>query len=116
MPPERPSSSFFFCSRRRHTRSLCDWSSDVCSSDLSIRELPFEHGGSCYSTQRSEFLFTRIGSSGSSRIDNCTLEYNCKLGNDSKHGWFPEWKTRSEERRVGKESKIRGSPDHSTQR
>src|SRR5438034_3117277 len=25
---------FFFSSRRRYTRSLCDWSSDVCSSDL----------------------------------------------------------------------------------
>src|SRR5260221_245654 len=25
--------AFFFSSRRRHTRSLCDWSSDVCSSD-----------------------------------------------------------------------------------
>src|SRR5438034_4193594 len=30
-------SLFFFSSRRRHTRSLCDWSSDVCSSDLRIR-------------------------------------------------------------------------------
>src|SRR2546427_9064158 len=28
-------SSFFFSSRRRHTRFDCDWSSDVCSSDLS---------------------------------------------------------------------------------
>src|SRR5260221_2106930 len=28
-------SAFLFSSRRRHTRSLCDWSSDVCSSDLS---------------------------------------------------------------------------------
>src|SRR5438034_1149259 len=28
------SNLFFFSSRRRHTRSLCDWSSDVCSSDL----------------------------------------------------------------------------------
>src|SRR5204863_2373562 len=27
---------FFFSSRRRHTRSLRDWSSDVCSSDLAI--------------------------------------------------------------------------------
>src|SRR5690349_25074628 len=27
---------FFFSSRRRHTRSLRDWSSDVCSSDLLI--------------------------------------------------------------------------------
>src|SRR5438132_7950993 len=26
--------TFFFSSRRRHTRSLYDWSSDVCSSDL----------------------------------------------------------------------------------
>src|SRR5260370_14878673 len=26
--------AFFFSSRRRHTRSKCDWSSDVCSSDL----------------------------------------------------------------------------------
>src|SRR5207247_5734610 len=25
---------FFFSSRRRHTRSTRDWSSDVCSSDL----------------------------------------------------------------------------------
>src|SRR5205085_1796437 len=30
--------SFFFSSRRRHTRFDCDWSSDVCSSDLP--ELP----------------------------------------------------------------------------
>jgi len=27
---------FFFSSRRRHTRFKCDWSSDVCSSDLPI--------------------------------------------------------------------------------
>src|SRR5256886_4048575 len=27
---------FFFSSRRRHTRFDCDWSSDVCSSDLDI--------------------------------------------------------------------------------
>src|SRR6266480_6354923 len=31
---------FFFSSRRRHTRLTCDWSSDVCSSDLT----PFHHG------------------------------------------------------------------------
>src|SRR5215212_6246154 len=27
---------FFFSSRRRHTRCLSDWSSDVCSSDLRV--------------------------------------------------------------------------------
>src|SRR5215211_6803118 len=37
---------FFFSSRRRHTRSLCDWSSDVCSSDLSALALErFVMGG-----------------------------------------------------------------------
>src|SRR6266478_9243609 len=29
---------FFFSSRRRHTRFDCDWSSDVCSSDLALHE------------------------------------------------------------------------------
>src|SRR2546427_5842869 len=32
-----PLVSFFFSSRRRHTRFDCDWSSDVCSSDLVAR-------------------------------------------------------------------------------
>src|SRR5699024_11877758 len=31
---------FFFSSRRRHTRSKRDWSSDVCSSDLSHTPVP----------------------------------------------------------------------------
>src|SRR5699024_12152622 len=31
---------FFFSSRRRHTRSKRDWSSDVCSSDLAGRGPP----------------------------------------------------------------------------
>src|SRR5699024_11675024 len=36
--PARLSFLFFFSSRRRHTRSKRDWSSDVCSSDLVTRE------------------------------------------------------------------------------
>src|SRR5215204_4464070 len=34
---------FFFSSRRRHTRSLCDWSSDVCSSDLGTASVKLMH-------------------------------------------------------------------------
>src|SRR5215204_6977660 len=53
---------FFFSSRRRHTSSLCDWSSDVCSSDLRVhswallrvRETPLAAAGSCGRTRRSE--------------------------------------------------------------
>src|SRR2546430_8123018 len=33
---------FFFSSRRRHTRFDCDWSSDVCSSDLAREEVEKE--------------------------------------------------------------------------
>src|SRR2546427_11044025 len=32
---------FFFSSRRRHTRFDCDWSSDVCSSDLAKKVVEF---------------------------------------------------------------------------
>src|SRR5258705_8925524 len=32
---------FFFSSRRRHTRCLSDWSSDVCSSDLVLLQKSF---------------------------------------------------------------------------
>src|SRR2546427_5480739 len=38
-------SFFFFSSRRRHTRFDCDWSSDVCSSDLPARARPAEPPG-----------------------------------------------------------------------
>src|SRR5437879_10115400 len=31
---------FFFVSRRRHTRYIGDWSSDVCSSDLGQHDAP----------------------------------------------------------------------------
>src|SRR5688572_33020296 len=34
---------FFFSSRRRHTRFDCDWSSDVCSSDLYGAPLTIRH-------------------------------------------------------------------------
>src|SRR2546430_6211850 len=39
----QPERLFFFSSRRRHTRFDCDWSSDVCSSDLPLQD--FTVGG-----------------------------------------------------------------------
>src|SRR5689334_24855595 len=40
---------FFFSSRRRHTRWNCDWSSDVCSSDLGFSDAEFEQPVSAFS-------------------------------------------------------------------
>src|SRR5206468_7079280 len=68
---------FFFSSRRRHTRSDRDWSSDVCSSDL--RRAPFSSG----------YLANRPSWSQVSTPDCCRLH------------------NRSEERRVGKECRSR---------
>src|SRR5437867_11596675 len=43
---------FFFSSRRRHTRSYGDWSSDVCSSDLR-QQLPEGENRSDHTLQNS---------------------------------------------------------------
>src|SRR5437016_10460545 len=77
---------FFFSSRRRHTRLVSDWSSDVCSSDLGRRQ---DH----YLGRRSE-LFPPA-----SRFDQVCGAERGKEG-------------RSEERRVGKECRYRWSPYH----
>src|SRR6266567_9224368 len=48
---------FFFSSRRRHTRFDCDWSSDVCSSDLGptlagIHMIGHDGAGFCFDNER----------------------------------------------------------------
>src|SRR5688572_31709506 len=98
--------SFFFSSRRRHTRFDCDWSSDVCSSDLheglrlvnnlardEQRQRGDSHqGGLTRSTRGDEHLLLEfpwlVRSIAQGRAD------------------------RSEERRVGKECRSRWSPYH----
>src|SRR5256886_9668849 len=54
---------FFFSSRRRHTRFDCDWSSDVCSSDLintAVLEAVPE-----FSRDGHWMFFNRVGGPGS---------------------------------------------------
>src|SRR2546427_9053852 len=75
---------FFFSSRRRHTRFDCDWSSDVCSSDLSRLLIPLM---SLSWEDRCVWLDGR-----SRNVRRCAQ--------------------RSEERRVGKECRSRWSPYH----
>src|SRR5256885_7918083 len=81
---------FFFSSRRRHTRLQGDWSSDVCSSDLSrpIRASP------------TQDLKRSPDWPGLSRKSFTTVLER------------PQWLARSEERRVGKECRSRWSPYH----
>src|SRR5205085_3434679 len=88
---------FFFSSRRRHTRFDCDWSSDVCSSDLNRHTLP---------ASWPAFLVPAIHAS--------------LYGGRERRGWpglgpamtTESFEMRSEERRVGKECRCRWEADH----
>src|SRR5262245_64690721 len=52
---------FFFSSRRRHTRCLSDWSSDVCSSDLPPNGDPSEAMSTLwYHDHRVEFTSPNV--------------------------------------------------------
>src|SRR5260221_4662211 len=100
--------SFFFPSRRRHTRSLCDWSSDVCSSDLMHAFRPAGKTlGACRRGKREprqERNETHASSSSSRKytgpMNKLRMTFAC---------WDYD---RSEERRVGKECRSRWSPYH----
>src|SRR5437868_15176284 len=81
---------FFFSSRRRHTRSKRDWSSDVCSSDLQFAGLAVR--------TRHQPAFVR-GGRGKGYLSD--IGRFAMLERD-----------RSEERRVGKECRTRGGPYH----
>src|SRR5438093_1888445 len=96
-------SCFFFSSRRRHTRLVSDWSSDVCSSDLA-HELAV--GG------RVVVVRSREGNrlANSAPLDNYPTadgKFVCIVaGSDANFARL--CKARSEERRVGKECSAGG--------
>src|SRR5437588_1039151 len=97
---------FFFSSRRRHTRSLCDWSSDVCSSDLdAVRRVALEDlavGGDGPIEVLDHVLLD-----GGDAAEVVAAVAALGVGADRFIGGGP----RSEERRVGKEGRSRGAPE-----
>src|SRR5260370_18571680 len=55
---------FFFSSRRRHTRFKCDWSSDVCSSDLNAVIVRVERPGGVIAQHGAEGIDERLPEAG----------------------------------------------------
>src|SRR5437764_4996701 len=106
----RISECFFFSSRRRHTRYIGDWSSDVCSSDLSSSNRPCPISG--------QWLAADIGQ-GRLELEGCDISgrsFTCidihsgadpLLRRNRVHGGRVGIFVRSEERRVGKECVVR---------
>src|SRR3712207_7200848 len=95
---------FFFSSRRRHTRYWRDWSSDVCSSDLSRRRVRETHLAPCEDRCVSRTLRELWPKP---PTNPCSTRTSSPSSNSS--SWCP---ARSEERRVGKECRSRWSPYH----
>src|SRR5207248_5045729 len=98
---------FFFSSRRRHTRSYGDWSSDVCSSDLllpSVRATWAPRGQT--PVLRHRFVWKRLSIAGALVYEpdgsDAHLVFQLRPGAYNQE-------TRSEERRVGKECRTRGT-------
>src|SRR5437762_4117214 len=87
---------FFFSSRRRHTRYIGDWSSDVCSSDLHLRGGGVVRNDIARDPPVEEDLGVRARHEAADLIAHHRLQIMCEPG-DSHNVW------RSEERRVGKE-------------
>src|SRR3989440_3525101 len=96
---------FFFSSRRRHTRSDRDWSSDVCSSDRS------EEHTSELQSQAEDGIRDLIVTG----VQTCALPIDRKstrLNSSHDQISYAVFCLRSEERRVGKECRSRWSPYH----
>src|SRR5699024_11808490 len=93
---------FFFSSRRRHTRSKRDWSSDVCSSDL--LGLTNEKIAKALATASLTAMRMQpvVGTNGALFINDA---YNAAP--TSVNAALQFMKERSEERRVGKECRRR---------
>src|SRR5256886_10503839 len=97
--------SFFFSSRRRHTRFDCDWSSDVCSSDLAGGVFLWEGVLKFVYTNQGVGRFTKIGIPAPHVMATF-------IGGLEIVGGILLIAGRSEERRVGEEGRSRWSPDH----
>src|SRR5690606_40064236 len=105
---------FLFSSRRRHTRFSRDWSSDVCSSDLAgeLSTLLRQYRSSSARDIPIVALLLHIYNI----HDNGVEAYQ---GVSYVAPWFwnmdDKARTRSEERRVGKEGRSRWGTSHRTQ-
>src|SRR5256886_3498211 len=100
--------SLLFSSRRRHTRFDCDWSSDVCSSDLEIKPMKMLH------TDSMSVRVTKIGAMlfGTFGAVAILLSFLGVYGLKAYSVARRTREIRSEERRVGKECRSRWSPYH----
>src|SRR5439155_7271946 len=91
---------FFFSSRRRHTSWPRDWSSDVCSSDLSCCQDDEEDSRACGRCRWAQIALKKAYHEFKAVLSRRETAYNKEI-------FVAEYGSRSEERRVGKECRCR---------
>src|SRR2546430_8988033 len=96
---------FFFSSRRRHTIFDCDWSSDVCSSDLAALDRVGLEG-----SEVEYVIMGQVLQAGAGQAPARQAAIGARLPVEVPADTIN--KVRSEERRVGKECRSRWSPYH----
>src|SRR5256885_12970969 len=96
---------FFFSSRRRHTRLQGDWSSDVCSSDLSTSITLASSPNSDFAVG-DVFMIDQLYDG--TKVKNSSVTF----AHRPNRAYCVIVQCRSEERRVGKECRSRWSPYH----
>src|SRR5579864_1849971 len=80
---------FFFSSRRRHTRLTCDWSSDVCSSDLYVildRALPHLADGLKPVQRRIVYAMSELALSANAKFKKSARTVGDVIGKYHPHG------------------------------
>src|SRR5699024_11950694 len=96
----------FFASRRRHTRSKRDWSSDVCSSDLHP-ELKFHTStSSIIMPKEAKKLHAEVEQIIEEMLEDGTFKEISETFFDGQDVSVEPEEDRSEERRVGKEGRT----------
>src|SRR5258706_3860438 len=98
------SSCFFFSSRRRHTRLVSDWSSDVCSSDLQSKRV-FAYLLLDLTDLRRDRSPVLVPDRRINRAHNLVV-----ADADVAQPAGEQLELRSEERRVGEEGRFRWAP------
>src|SRR5207248_3624782 len=100
---------FFFSSRRRHTRSYGDWSSDVCSSDLPTIFLVARHRAAQERQGLARLEDGRLPAVNVVHQEDAAAQVGDDVFQITAAGQAALL-GRSEERRVGKEGSDRGAP------
>src|SRR2546430_10568636 len=111
LPDGMLATTLFFSSRRRHTRFDCDWSSDVCSSDLVVN-VTGSYDAFTFTTmlQLEEYGFCKKGEGGQ-YVGSGVIELGGRRPNNTSGGHLSEGYTHGMSMVIENVRQLRGTVD-----